>query len=151
MLETVFDASKEATASGHLPSSSELSGALNEKVCNCLFFLNSRVSWGFVFVCWIRISVCFLIRKKNHYPCKVFESLWWIVFRALFLILWNTFTLFVKKWIIFYHLWFTVPFLSFSIFGIYFTLLSKVFFRNVIHFEKNVKVILSCHSINLKH
>ena len=44
ILKTEFIASKDVTASNHLPSSSKLIGRLNEKVCICSFTANSSVS-----------------------------------------------------------------------------------------------------------
>ena len=59
ILKTDFLHPNELTASSHLPSSSRLIGGLNEKVCICLFILNSSVSCGFVLVSLIKVSVCF--------------------------------------------------------------------------------------------
>ena len=51
LLKTEFVHSKELTAGSHFPSSAKFIGGLTEKVCICLFNLNSRVSCGLVFVC----------------------------------------------------------------------------------------------------
>ena len=64
ILKKEFVLSRELTASIHLPSTKCI-GEINEKVCVCLFILNSRVSWGRVFVCSIKISVCFSFKSNN--------------------------------------------------------------------------------------
>ena len=48
MLNTELVASKKVTVNNHSPYSTKLFGGLNEKVCLCLFILNSNVSCGFI-------------------------------------------------------------------------------------------------------
>ena len=59
IIKTELVASKEVTANNHLLSSAKYIGWLNEKASICLFSLNSSVSCGLDFVCWINVSVCF--------------------------------------------------------------------------------------------
>ena len=132
MLKTEFVHSNEDNPNNHLPSSSRFIGGLNEKVCICLFILNSTISCGFVFVCSINVSVCFLI-KSNH-------SLFLYVLQIHSLQLFSgIFYCFVKYFCCVYEelnklLFFGFISLSFvfSLFGIYLTLLSIVIFLNVI-------------------
>ena len=58
---------KHVTAFNHLPSSTTINGGLKEKVCNCLFILNSSDPCGRDFACSINVSVCFKLQLTIFY------------------------------------------------------------------------------------
>ena len=64
--------SKKMSANNHLPSSTKFIGGLKGKVSICLFILDFSVSCGFVFVCSVSVSVCFLIKSSNSLFVQVF-------------------------------------------------------------------------------
>ena len=58
-------ASQEVAANNHFPSPESFKGGEKEKSFSCLVSLCSIVSCGFVYVCSINVSVCFLFKKNN--------------------------------------------------------------------------------------
>ena len=58
--------SKNVSANNHFPSSERLFGGETEKNSLCLFIIDC-VSWGIVFVCSIKVSVCFSIESNNSF------------------------------------------------------------------------------------
>ena len=73
IIKTEFVASKLVTANNHFPTSARFIGGLDEKVSICLIITNLRVSWSRVCVCWISVSVSFLIKKKQFI---IHSSIW---------------------------------------------------------------------------
>ena len=65
MLKTEFVHSYEDNPNNQLPSSTKFTGGLNKNVFICLFILKSSVSYGFLLVCSINISVSFLFKSNN--------------------------------------------------------------------------------------
>ena len=148
-LKTEFVTSKEVTASIHFPSSSKFIGGESKKFSICLFILNSSVSCGFVFVCWIRVS--FFLKVTFHYSINHCESWRWNNFKVFSIILWKVFVLFCFRGVEVFGLWIweLSPGELFTG-AIFFTLLTIVFFRNVIYFKENLSVIVSLDSIKSK-
>ena len=108
ILKIEFVHPNEDTANNHLSSSTKFIGELNKKICLCLFILNSSVSCGFVFVCSINTSVCFLIRSNNSLFvynifymyilfCKYSKFAGCKIFNNFFIIFWKFFVLFVSS------------------------------------------------------
>ena len=63
MLKTEIVQSNEVTPRSHLSSSERLIGGEKEKVCNCLFILNSKVSCGRVLFVESTYQYAFLNQK----------------------------------------------------------------------------------------
>ena len=75
MLKTKLVASKLVTSNNQLSSSTKFIGGLKEKLCICLFILNSSVSCGSVFDCLIDVLVFFFYLKVTiRYSFKYSES-----------------------------------------------------------------------------
>ena len=141
---------KEVTPTNHLPSSTEFYGGENEKVSICLFILKSSVSSGFVFFVLSTFRLAFLIKVTPHYSSKEAKSISRYVFYQ-FLLFCERFLSCLRGSELFFIVFglLAVSFVC-SLYRNYFTLLSLVFFLNVIYFKENANNIVSFDSVNLK-
>ena len=80
ILKTELPGSEEVTAYIHLTSSTRTNGGSNEKIFICVFNLNSKVCWSWIFVCWTSVSLCFLLKSNN----SLFNNNFWIILLLCF-------------------------------------------------------------------
>ena len=132
ILKTEFVHSKLVIAYNHLLSSKRFIVGEKEKVCVWACILISSVSCGFVFVCLMKLSVCFklkvtIIDLSIPNPSSVLYPL-----MNFFIILWKFSVLFFRKSIILYRLWFTFSMLRnrlnlFALFDIFYAVINCYF------------------------